>query len=133
MIKRITPDPERARSLQKMAAVTLERIATTDKQRFLGDIVEDYYSVIHKLIAALLLMVGRKAESKGAHALQIQELGKQFPEFAPYELALIDGLRQERNHIEYDGKVPTEDYLERNEKDFRAIIRKLDATLGKRY
>jgi len=46
-----------------------------------------------------------------------------------YEIQKIDELRKVRNEINYRGTIIKKDYLERNELEFRNIIKKLQETL----
>lgn len=132
MLRKVNPDPKRAKSLLHMAETSLMLIQTFDKTRFPSNLVKEYYEVARELITIILLLDGVKASGEGAHAQQIQYLQQHYLEFTEKEIALLEELRTIRNDIAYEGfMVPTE-YVERREPKIRELITKLNGKVFER-
>ncbi len=66
-IIKITPNKEKASSIQKMVEATLEMISTLNIDKFPSNITKEYYEVIRELISIVLLLDGYKTYGEGAH------------------------------------------------------------------
>ncbi|MEK6819609.1 MAG: hypothetical protein AABY03_00215 [Nanoarchaeota archaeon] len=127
-IIKITPDKERAKSILKMVYLVEERIKIQDKKKMAALIIADYYEIIKELITAILLLDGYKTLS---HKDLIDYL-KKYSEFELHELSVLDDLRILRNRITYEGFFIDVSYLDRNERLFKGIVKKLKDFIGKR-
>jgi len=56
MITKVYPDKSKSKSLKIMAEITLERLESTDIEKYPTNTLNDYYDVIHKLMEALSLL-----------------------------------------------------------------------------
>ena len=129
---RITPNREKAQSILKMVATTLEMIKQIDTNAFPSNVAKEYYEVIRELISIVLLLDGYKATGEGAHKRQIEYLEANYKEFSRAEIVLVDDLRVTRNRIAYDGFFVKESYVERKLADIQKIIEKLKGLIGKK-
>ena len=77
-------------------------------------------------------MDGYKTQGEGAHKKLIDFLAENYPEFTEYEISLIDGLRDMRNRIAYDGFFVESEYLERKAGVIQRLIEKLTALATKK-
>lgn len=126
---RVTPDKERARSILKMTLLIEERIKLQDRKRMATLIISDYYEIIKELITAVLFIDGYRTLS---HKDLIDYLKENYQEFNEHEISVLDDLRVLRNRISYEGFLVDSAYLERNEKQLKAIIKKLTGLVNKR-
>ena len=131
-LKKVFPDKEKAKSMLKMIETTSEMIKTIDAKKFASNVLKEYYDVIRELMAVVVLMDGYKTHGEGAHKKLIEYLAKTYPEFAEYEISLIDELRNMRNRIAYDGFFVDEDYIERKMSDILGLIEKLIVLANKK-
>src|SRR3989344_7202056 len=90
MLRKVSPDPERARSLLHMAETSLALIQTFDKVRFPSNLIKEYYEVARELATILLLLDGVKASGEGAHAQQIQYLQQHYTDFTGGGIGLFE-------------------------------------------
>jgi len=126
---KITPNKEKAKSIMKMAEITLAMINDIDKSKFPSNVTKEYYEVIRELISIVLLLDGYKTAGEGAHKIMIEYLDTNYKQFSAYEISLIDDMRILRNKIAYDGFFVKESYLERKVQDIKDIIAKLKAII----
>ncbi|MCK5233482.1 MAG: hypothetical protein KAJ91_01565 [Candidatus Aenigmarchaeota archaeon] len=131
-LKKVFPDKEKAKSMLKMVETTIEMIKTVDMEKFPSNVLKEYYDVIRELIAVIVLMDGYKTQGEGAHKKLIDFLAENYPEFTEYEISLIDGLRDMRNRIAYDGFFVESEYLERKAGVIQRLIEKLTALATKK-
>lgn len=124
----ITPDKQKASSLRKMAESTLNRITDTDEEAYPTQVIKDYYDVIHYLLEAISLSIGKKVKGKGAHAQLITLISSEHNLEASIEQFLQD-LRRHRNRIAYEGFFMPPDYLKRNEQRIKQVIERLKTIL----
>lgn len=129
---RVTPDKERAKSILKMADITIEMIKTLDTAKFSSNVTKEYYEVMRELISAVLLLDGCKTYGEGAHKKLIEYLASHYREFEGHEIALMDDLRITRNKIAYDGFFVDRDYIERKSKPILRILEKLRGIIKKK-
>ena len=129
---RITPDHEKAKSILKMAKITLEMIRSLDIIKFTSNITKEYYEIIRELIGIILLLDGYKTFGEGAHKRLVEYLEENYQEFNQEEINLIDNLRITRNRISYDGFFVEKDYLDRKLDDIERIISKLKKIINKK-
>ncbi len=130
-VRSVRPDKEKAKSIRKMINVRLGalEIELKNKEEFSSLIVEDYYEIIKEAITATMSADGFKTLS---HEVLIAYLKEFFPQFSDSEIALADRLRQLRNKIAYNGFFITTNFLERNKKEIRGLVEKLQNILDDR-
>ena len=121
-VSRIRPDKEKAKSLLKIVELREKDLKSKDKKEFATLIVEGYYEIIKELITGIMSIDGYKTIS---HELLIAYMDQFYKEFSSAELYVMDNLRKTRNDIAYRGVLIPLQYLERDEKEFIAIIVKL--------
>ncbi|MGM5480899.1 MAG: hypothetical protein ACQESE_00660 [Nanobdellota archaeon] len=117
----VQEDPKKAQALQKMAAITLERLSTTDTEKYPSNTLIDYYDIIHKLLEAQLLLRGVKIKGEGAHYELIEESCKHniIDESTRH---FLQQMRDYRNRISYEGFSIAKQYIRRNKKRIEQII-----------
>jgi len=129
VITKIQPDTQKSDSLRRLATATLERLKTTDQERYPTNTLNDYYEIIHKLMEALTLKEGIKFRGEGAHQELIDyiaenhKLGEQNRQF-------LQQMREYRNRISYEGFTINSNYLKQNRSVILGIITRLDSLLG---
>ena len=128
-VRRISPDKEIAKSIEKMIKVRLKALEVKDKKEFASLVVEDYYEIIKESITALMAVDGYKTLS---HEVLVGFLKNFYRQFTEEEIFLIDQLRILRNKIAYKGFFINYDYLKRNEPKIKPIILKLTKKLNEK-
>lgn len=124
MIIKTSIDKQKAKALVKMAEITLERLKTTDKEKYPSNTLTDYYDAIHKLMEAIALLDGIKAKGEGAHQELIDYVAKK-EKLDEQSRQLAQQMREYRNQISYEGFNINKNYLEGNEKKIQELILKL--------
>jgi len=116
IVKRITIDKERAKSLakeseRKMNSLNeqLEKIGVKDENA--NDYVEYCYDIIMYLIRAKLYLKGYNASGQGAHEAEISYL--KILGFAEKDIQFADQMRYFRNGILYYGTALDKEYAEK--------------------
>jgi hypothetical protein len=115
---------QKAEALRKTAKMTLERLKTTDQEKYPTNTLNDYYDIIHKLMEALTLEEGIKFRGEGAHQELIDyvcennKLGGQNRQF-------LQQMREYRNRISYEGFSVNADYIRQNKTKILEIISRL--------
>ncbi len=130
-MRKVRPDPQKAASLRKMAMVTLERLELTEKEAYPSNTLTDYYDIIHKLLEALAAVEGVKTQGDGAHTRLIDHACKEYL-LGEGTRVFLQGLREYRNRIAYEGFMVPADYVSRNVPRIQAIIGKLSKLLEER-
>jgi len=128
-VRRISPDKEMSKSIEKMIKVRLKALKIKDNREFASLVVEDYYEIIKESITALMVVDGYKTLS---HEVLVGFLKKFYKQFTEEEIFLIDQLRILRNKIAYKGFFINYDYLKRNEPKIKSIISKLTKILNEK-
>jgi uncharacterized coiled-coil DUF342 family protein len=124
VITKVQPDTQKAESLRNIAKMTLERLKTTDQEKYPTNTLNDYYDIIHKLMEALTLEEGIKFRGEGAHQEIIDyvsensKLGEQNRQF-------LQQMRDYRNRISYEGFSVTAEYVRQNKAKILEIISRL--------
>ena len=124
MILKISPDKQKSKSLKIMAKITLERLEETDMVKYPTNTLTDYYDVIHKLMEALSMVNGIKANGEGAHQELIDYIAKQY-NFDEQTRQFLQQMRIYRNRISYEGFMVHENYINLNQEKIKEIIEKL--------
>ena len=120
---KITPNPERVKSILHMANLLEERITLQDKEKMAALVTVDYYEIIKELLTAILLLEGYKTLS---HKSLIAYLEKNYnAAFGKDEFILMDDTRKLRNDILYYGKQVDKSFLINHEGRLKIIISKL--------
>jgi hypothetical protein len=125
IIIRSVPDEERAVQLANMARLRQEFWDRKIEDKFIALKIEAYYDIIKELIFSHMYKNGLNCTN---HLCLIAYLREKFEDF-DFETGKIDELRKLRNEISYRGFAVKRDYLERNELEFKSIIRKLNERL----
>jgi hypothetical protein len=119
------PDEERSKQMLEMANIRLEFWNRDVDDKFIALKVEAYYDIIKELIFAHLYKNGYNCTN---HLCLIAYLKEKIEGF-DFEIQKIDELRKVRNEINYRGLTVKRDYLDRNELEFKNIIKRLKEQL----
>jgi uncharacterized coiled-coil DUF342 family protein len=117
-------DKQRAKALAKMAEITLERLKTTDKEKYPANTLTDYYDTIHKLMEAVALLNGIRTKGEGAHQELIDYTAKK-EKLEEQNRQLMQQMREYRNRISYEGFDINKNYIQLNEGKIKGIIQRL--------
>ncbi len=120
-MRKVTPDPEKARSLRKMSGKILDRIEETDVEEFPSQVLQDYYDVLHQLIEAIANLDGMETGGPGAHQNLINWFADEY-DVSEDVREFLQQLREYRNRISYEGFFVKVGYLERNEDRIVSVI-----------
>lgn len=123
IITKTIPDEERASQMLQMANLRLKFWDRKLADEFTALKVEAYYDIIKELIFAHLYKNGYNCTN---HLCLIAYLAEKFKDF-DFEIQKIDELR---NEINYRGLKIKTDYLERNDLEFKNIIKRLKEGLS---
>ena len=126
IISQSTPDEERSNQMLMMANLRLKFWDKKVADEFIVLKVEAYYDIIKELLFAHLYKNGYNCTN---HLCLIAYLKEKIKDF-DFETQKIDELRKVRNEINYRGLTIQKDYLERNELEFKNIIKRLKEELG---
>lgn len=125
IITKTEPDIERSKQMVTMADLRLEFWDKRMHEKFIALKVEAYYDIIKELIFALLYKNGYNCTN---HLCLIAYLKENIDDF-DFEIEKIDELRQARNEIAYRGLAVKKDFIDRNELEFKNIIKRLKSEL----
>ena len=125
IITEAVPDEEHSKQMLQMANLRLKFWDKKADDEFIVLKVEAYYDIIKELIFAHLYKNGYNCIN---HLCLIAYLTERVPDF-DFEIQKIDELRRVRNEINYRGSIIKKDYLERNELEFKNIIKRLKEEL----
>lgn len=127
IITQTVPDEGRSDQMLMMANLRLKFWGQKVADEFTFLKVEAYYDLIKELIFAHLY---KNAYNCTNHLCLIAYLKEKIKDF-DFEIQKIDELRKVRNEINYRGLIIKKDYLERNELEFKNIIKRLKDELEK--
>ncbi len=127
IITQSVPDEERSNQMLMIANLRLKFWDKKVADEFIVLKVESYYDIIKELIFAHLYKNGYNCTN---HLCLIAYLKKKIEDF-DFEIQKIDELHKVRNEINYRGLAIKKDYLERNELEFKNIIKRLKEELEK--
>ena len=119
-------DEERSNQMLQMANLRLEFWDNDIYEKFIALKVEAYYDIIKELVFAHSYKNGYNCTN---HLCLIAYLKEKIQDF-DFEIHKIDELRKVRNEINYRGLTIKKDYLDRNELEFKNIIKRLIEELG---
>lgn len=119
-------DKQKAKSLKIMAQITLERLNSTDKEKYPSNTLNDYYDVIHKLIEALAFLEAIKFRGEGAHKELVDYVCNKYA-LGEANRILLQEIRDHRNRISYEGFNIKASYIKNNKNKIEKII---DSLLG---
>lgn len=125
IITQDVPDEERSKQMLQTANIRLKFWDKKIADEFIILKVESYYDIIKELIFAHLYKKGYNCTN---HLCLIAYLQEKISDF-DFEIQKIDELRKVRNEINYRGLTIKKDYLERNEPEFKNIIKRLKEEL----
>ena len=118
-------DEERSNQMFQMADLRLEFWNKDVDEKCIVLKVEAYYYIIKELIFAHIYKNGYNCTN---HLCLIAYLKEKIQDF-DFEIQKINELRKVRNEINYRGLTIKKDYLERNEIEFKNIIKRLKEEL----
>lgn len=121
MIIKVQPDKQKAKSLREMAIITFERLKETDKEKYPSNTLTDYYDIIRKLMEALTSLDGVKTKGEGAHQEIIDYICDKY-KFNTATKQFVQGMRDYRNKISYEGFSIRASYIQTNYKRIEDII-----------
>jgi len=121
-----SPDEERSKQMLMMANLRLKFWDDDVAEEFIVLKVEAYYNIIQELIFAHLYKRGYNCTNHLCLIAYLKEKIKNFD----FETQKIDELRKVRNEINYRGLTIRKDYLQRNELEFKNIIKRLKEEIG---
>ena len=124
MITRTKPDIQKAISLQKMALTTLERLNSTDKNKYPSNVLVDYYDIIRNLMEALIAIEGVKVSGVSAHYKIINYISYKY-NFIESDRFFLQQVRNVRNRISYDGLQINKGFIKENNRMLCGIVTKL--------
>ena len=127
IITKTVPDEERSNQMLIMANLRLKFWDKNVADDFIVLKVEAYYDIIKELLFAHLYKNGYNCTNHLCLIAYLKEKIKNFD----FETQKIDELRKVRNEINYRGLIIKKDYLERNELEFKNIIKRLKEELEK--
>lgn len=125
IITKTVSDEERSKQMFQMADLRLKFWDQKIADEFAVLKVEAYYDIIQELIFAHLYKKGYNCTNHLCLIAYLKEKVKDFD----FEIQKIDELRRVRNGINYRGIKIQKDYLERNELEFKGIIKRLKEEL----
>lgn len=128
---RIEPDKQKAKSLRDMSLVTLERLRSTDKEKYPSNTLKDYYDAIKELMEAINFLDGVKMKGDGAHYETIDLICRKY-KLGDDDREFLQGMRDYRNRIAYEGFAVKANYIRQNSKKIEAIIERLVKLLDKK-
>lgn len=127
IITQTVPDKERSNQMLIIANLRLKFWDKKVAGEFVALKVEAYYDIIKELLFAHIYKNGYNCTN---HLCLIAYLKEKIKDF-DFEIQKIDELRKVRNEINYRGLTIKKDYLERNELEFKNIIKRLKEELEK--
>jgi phosphoglycolate phosphatase len=107
-----------------MAIITLERLKSTDINKYPSNSLKDYYDIIHELMESLTIQQGVKFKGDGAHQELIDYISQQY-NLGDSNRIFLQDMRDYRNRTYYEGFIIESTYLERNVKRIELILEKL--------
>ena len=124
MLQKIRPDLQKAKSLQRRALITLERLQHMPQEKYPSNTLLDYYDSIRQLLEALALVEGIKIKGEGAHREVIDFVCEKYSLEESTRLFLQE-MRDYRNRISYEGFSINEHYITSHRTRIGKIIQKL--------
>lgn len=125
-IKKIEPDKEKIKSIQKICKIRLRVVDSIALDEETASVIAtEYYEIIKELLTAILLKDGLKSDN---HECLISFFKMKFPKYE-YEVKTIHQLKNVRNRVSYDGIFVRKDYIEMNQSEFKHIIELLKGVL----
>ena len=124
MILKSAPNKQKAKSLKKMAEITLDRLHKTSLQDYPSNALTDYYDIIHKLLESLASLGGVKISGEGAHQELIDYICKKH-NLGESTRIFLQEMREFRNRISYEGFSITSNYISLNKDKIESIIKTL--------
>ena len=125
IITKTQPDEERSKQMLQMATLRFEFWNKEVDVKFIALKVEAYYDIMRELLFAHVYKNGYNCTN---HLCLIAYFEEKISEF-DFEIQKIDELRKVRNEINYRGLTVKKDYLDRNELEFKNIIKRLKEEL----
>lgn len=125
IITQTVPDKERAHQMLQMANLRFKFWDKKISDEFSVLKIEAYYNIIQEIIFAHIYYQGYNCTN---HLCLIAYLKEKMKDF-DFEIQKVDELRRIRNDINYRGLNIQKNYLERNELEFKNIIKRLKEEL----
>lgn len=118
-------NPKRANEIFALAELRYEFWCKEQDKKYFLLKIEAYYEIIKELLFALLANEGFKCSN---HLCLVEYFKEKFPE-KNYEFRLLNELRKARNDINYHGTKIPKSFLEKNELEFKHIIKFLKRSI----
>lgn len=130
-MRKVNPDPEKAKSLVKMSKKIKNRIDETNLEKYPSQVMKDYYEILKQLMEAIASLDGVKTKGKGAHKRLIDWIAKKY-NLPERDRQFLQQIRVYRNRISYEGLSIDVWYLKRNKGKLERFIRKFREIVKKR-
>lgn len=114
-------DYQKASSLLSLAEISFERPNLSDIQKYPSNSTKDYYDIIHNLLEAIVCLLGIKIKGENSHYELINFISSKL-NLSEVDRLFLQGLREYRNKISYEGVFVSGDYLLRNREKIELII-----------
>ena len=124
MMLKIRPDVDKAKALLRMAEITLQRLETTEKEKYPSNTLCDYYDSIHKIMDARALSDGIKIKGEGAHQ-ELIEYMKKKRYIDEKTRTFLQEMREYRNRITYERFSINMAYVKQYASTIQDIIKRL--------
>lgn len=131
-MRKVNPDPEKAKSLVKMSKKIKNRIDETNLEKYPSQVMKDYYEILKQLMEAIASLDGVKTKGKGAHKRLIDWIAKKY-NLPERDRQFLQQIRVYRNRISYEGLSIDVGYLKRNKGKLEGFIRKFREIVKKGF
>ena len=121
-------DREKAKTLKKLAEVTLERLKKTNMEEYPTNTLIDFYDIIHNLMEAITLKEGVKAKGDGAHQELIDYVASKYG-LGEQNRRFLQEMRDNRNRVSYEGFIISKNYIINHKEKIVEITNKLFALI----
>lgn len=128
VVKKVRPDPERAKSLIKIADRKINSLGENIRKVGISnenanDYIEYCYDLLMAIVRARMLLSGLNASGQGAHEAEVSYL--HVLDFKEKDVQFLDRMRYFRNGMLYYGTILDKEYAEEVIKFTREIYSKL--------
>jgi len=120
----IQSDIAKAKSLIQISKITLDRLNETEMEKYPSNTLKDYYDIIKGLMEALLYLEGVKMKGESAHYETIEHVCEKY-KLGEASREFLQGMRDYRNRISYEGFNVQPNYVKQNKKKINSIIESL--------
>jgi hypothetical protein len=129
--KYIQKDIIRAKALYKMALISYQRLQEMSFFAYPSNTLADAYTIIHKYIDAFFAIQGITFRGENAQK-ELLFSARESHINTRNGWNLLDQMRQIRNQIQYEGYFLDAEYMTRNEKQMKMVMRELQKKVEKK-